>query len=54
MPEKSFSGTGFGGRTWTRNKFIDADTGFTDVVVDPRTVDKLLHLRGLLALERCI
>jgi photosystem II stability/assembly factor-like uncharacterized protein len=24
-----------GGRTWTKSKYIDADTGFTDVVIDP-------------------
>jgi photosystem II stability/assembly factor-like uncharacterized protein len=24
-----------GGKTWTKSKYIDADTGFTDVVIDP-------------------
>ena len=24
-----------GGKTWTNTKFIDEDTGFTDVVMDP-------------------
>jgi photosystem II stability/assembly factor-like uncharacterized protein len=30
-----------GGRTWTNTKFIDEDTGFTDVAMDPRNPDVL-------------
>lgn len=26
-----------GGKTWTKSKYIDADTGFTDVAIDPAT-----------------
>jgi photosystem II stability/assembly factor-like uncharacterized protein len=26
-----------GGKTWTKSKYVDADTGFTDVVIDPLT-----------------
>jgi len=30
-----------GGKTWTNTKFIDEDTGFTDVVMDPRNPEVL-------------
>ena len=30
-----------GGKTWTNTKFIDEDTGFTDVVMDPAKPDTL-------------
>lgn len=30
-----------GGKTWTNTKFIDEDTGFTDVVVDPKNPERL-------------
>ena len=30
-----------GGKTWTNTKFIDEDTGFTDVVMDPSKPDTL-------------
>ncbi len=30
-----------GGKTWTKSKFIDDDTGFTDVVIDPNRPDTL-------------
>ena len=30
-----------GGKTWTNTKFIDEDTGFTDVVMDPTKPDTL-------------
>ena len=34
-PERGLFKTTDGGRTWTNTKFIDNDTGFTDVVMDP-------------------
>ncbi len=33
--ERGLYKTTDGGRTWTKSKFIDADTGFTDVAMDP-------------------
>jgi photosystem II stability/assembly factor-like uncharacterized protein len=30
-----------GGRTWTNTKFIDEDTGFVDVAIDPQSPDTL-------------
>ena len=33
--ERGLYKTTDGGRTWAKSKFIDTDTGFTDVVVDP-------------------
>jgi len=34
-PERGLYKTTDGGATWTNTKFIDNDTGFTDVVIDP-------------------
>jgi photosystem II stability/assembly factor-like uncharacterized protein len=34
-PERGLYKTTDGGQTWTNTKFIDNDTGFTDVVMDP-------------------
>jgi photosystem II stability/assembly factor-like uncharacterized protein len=34
-PERGLYKTTDGGATWTNTKFIDQDTGFTDVVMDP-------------------
>jgi photosystem II stability/assembly factor-like uncharacterized protein len=34
-PERGLYKTTDGGATWTNTKFIDQDTGFTDVVIDP-------------------
>ena len=34
-PERGLYKTTDGGKTWTNTKFIDEDTGFTDVVMDP-------------------
>jgi photosystem II stability/assembly factor-like uncharacterized protein len=34
-PERGLYKTTDGGRTWTKSKFIDDDTGFIDVVMDP-------------------
>ncbi|MGH9308952.1 MAG: VPS10 domain-containing protein, partial [Vicinamibacterales bacterium] len=34
-PERGLYKTTDGGKTWTNTKFIDNDTGFTDVVIDP-------------------
>ena len=34
-PERGLYKTTDGGKTWTNTKFIDNDTGFTDVVMDP-------------------
>lgn len=30
-----------GGKTWTKSKYIDANTGFTDIVMDPGSPDTL-------------
>jgi photosystem II stability/assembly factor-like uncharacterized protein len=35
-PERGLYKTVDGGRNWTLSKAIDADTGFTDVLIDPR------------------
>jgi photosystem II stability/assembly factor-like uncharacterized protein len=40
-PERGLYKTMDGGKTWTNTKFIDADTGFTDVVMDPSNPDVL-------------
>ncbi|HSL20497.1 MAG TPA: hypothetical protein VK886_03115 [Vicinamibacterales bacterium] len=40
--ERGLFKTTDGGKTWTKSKFIDADTGFTDVVMDPSNPDVLL------------
>jgi photosystem II stability/assembly factor-like uncharacterized protein len=34
-PDRGLYKTSDGGKTWTNTKFIDNDTGFTDVVMDP-------------------
>jgi photosystem II stability/assembly factor-like uncharacterized protein len=34
-PERGIFKTTDGGRTWARIKFIDEDTGFTDIAIDP-------------------
>ena len=34
-PERGLYKTVDGGKTWTNSKFVDQDTGFTDVVMDP-------------------
>jgi photosystem II stability/assembly factor-like uncharacterized protein len=34
-PDRGLYKTTDGGKTWTNTKFIDEDTGFTDVVMDP-------------------
>jgi photosystem II stability/assembly factor-like uncharacterized protein len=34
-PERGLYKTTDGGKTWTNTKFIDNDTGFTEVVIDP-------------------
>ncbi len=34
-PERGLYKTTDGGKTWTNTKFIDPDTGFTDLVMDP-------------------
>ncbi len=34
-PERGLYKTTDGGRSWTKSKFIDADTGFIDVAMDP-------------------
>jgi photosystem II stability/assembly factor-like uncharacterized protein len=39
--ERGLYKTSDGGRTWTNTKFIDEDTGFVDVVMDPRSPDTL-------------
>jgi photosystem II stability/assembly factor-like uncharacterized protein len=39
--ERGLFKTADGGKTWTRSKYIDADTGFTDVVMDPSNPDVL-------------
>ena len=40
-PERGLYKTTDGGRSWTNTKFIDNDTGFTDVVMDPRNPNVL-------------
>ncbi len=44
-PERGLYKTTDGGKTWTNTKFIDNDTGFTDVVMDPAESEH--PLRGL-------
>ena len=44
-PERGLYKTTDGGKTWTNTKFIDNDTGFTDVVMDPSNPNVLY--RGL-------
>jgi photosystem II stability/assembly factor-like uncharacterized protein len=39
--ERGLYKTTDGGKTWTNTKFIDEDTGFTDVVMDPSKPDVL-------------
>lgn len=39
--ERGLFRTTDGGRTWTKSKFIDADTGFTEVVMDPSNPETL-------------
>src|SRR5262249_56338776 len=34
-PERGVFKTTDGGRTWNKVKFIDDDTGFTDIAIDP-------------------
>jgi hypothetical protein len=34
-PERGVFKTTDGGRTWTNVKFVDQDTGFVDMVMDP-------------------
>ncbi len=34
-PERGIYKTTDGGRTWNKVKFIDDDTGFTDIAIDP-------------------
>jgi photosystem II stability/assembly factor-like uncharacterized protein len=39
--ERGLYKTTDGGRTWTNTKFVDQDTGFVDVAMDPRSPDTL-------------
>ncbi len=39
--ERGLFKTTDGGKTWTKSKFIDADTGFTDLVMDPSSPETL-------------
>jgi photosystem II stability/assembly factor-like uncharacterized protein len=41
-PERGLYKTTDGGKTWTNTKFIDNDTGFTDVVMDPSNSNVLI------------
>jgi len=41
-PERGLYKTTDGGKTWTNTKFIDNDTGFTDVVIDPSNPNLLI------------
>ena len=41
-PERGLYKTTDGGKTWTNTKFIDNDTGFTDVVMDPSNANVLI------------
>lgn len=38
-PERGLYKTTDGGRTWALSKFVDADTGFVDVAIDPQSPD---------------
>jgi photosystem II stability/assembly factor-like uncharacterized protein len=40
-PERGLYKTTDGGRTWTNTNFVDSDTGFTDVAMDPSNPDVL-------------
>ncbi len=40
-PERGLYKTTDGGRTWTNTNFVDNDTGFTDVAMDPSNPDVL-------------
>ncbi|MGE5245785.1 MAG: VPS10 domain-containing protein [Betaproteobacteria bacterium] len=40
-PERGLYKTSDGGKTWIKSKFIDDDTGFTDVAIDPNHPDTL-------------
>ena len=40
-PERGLYKTSDGGKTWSNTKFIDNDTGFTDVVMDPKNPNVL-------------
>jgi photosystem II stability/assembly factor-like uncharacterized protein len=40
-PERGVYKTADGGKTWTNSKFIDPDTGFTDLVMDPSNPNTL-------------
>ena len=40
-PERGLYKTSDGGKTWTNTKFVDHDTGFTDVVMHPTNPDVL-------------
>jgi photosystem II stability/assembly factor-like uncharacterized protein len=41
-PERGLYKTSDGGRTWTQSKFIDDDTGFIDLVMDPSNSQTLI------------
>src|SRR5437773_5148168 len=41
-PERGLYKTTDGGKTWTKSKFIDDDTGFIDVAMDPSNSNILL------------
>jgi len=41
-PERGLYKTIDGGRTWTKSKFIDEDTGFIDIVMDPSNSQTLV------------
>ena len=41
-PERGLYKTSDGGRTWTKSKFVDDDTGFIDVVMDPSNSQVLI------------
>jgi photosystem II stability/assembly factor-like uncharacterized protein len=41
-PERGLYKTTDGGKTWTNTKFIDNDTGFTDVIMDPSNPSVLI------------
>ena len=41
-PERGVFKTSDGGRTWTKTKFVDENTGFTDIVMDPSNPNVLV------------
>jgi photosystem II stability/assembly factor-like uncharacterized protein len=41
-PERGVYKTTDGGKTWTNTKFVDNDTGFTDMVMDPSNPNMLI------------